>query len=82
MDQILNVITAVKDQVWGLPLIILLVGTGILVTIRNHLVQIRGFKHGLELISGKYDKPEYKGEITHFQALSAALSAGAQTSQG
>ncbi|UCD95350.1 MAG: sodium:alanine symporter family protein [Candidatus Zixiibacteriota bacterium] len=75
MDQILNVITAIKDQVWGLPLIILLVGTGILVTIRNRLVQIRGFKHGLELISGKYDKPEYKGEITHFQALSAALSA-------
>jgi AGCS family alanine or glycine:cation symporter len=75
MDQLLNVINAVKGQIWGLPLIILLVGTGILVTVRNRLVQIRGFKHGLELISGRYDKPEYKGEITHFQALSAALSA-------
>lgn len=75
MDQILNIINAVRDQIWGLPLIILLVLTGIIVTIRNHLVQIRGFKHSFELISGRYDKPQFQGEITHFQALSAALSA-------
>lgn len=75
MDQVLNIINAIKGHVWGLPLIVLLVGTGIFVTLRNRLVQIRGFKHSFELISGKYDKPHHKGEITHFQALSAALSA-------
>jgi AGCS family alanine or glycine:cation symporter len=75
MDQILNVINAVRDQIWGLPLIVLLVGTGVFLTLRNRLVQLRGFKHSLELISGKFDKPEFEGEITHFQALSAALSA-------
>jgi AGCS family alanine or glycine:cation symporter len=75
MDQALIVINTVRDYIWGLPLIILLVGTGVFVTIRNRLVQVKGFKHGLELISGKYDRPDHKGEITHFQALSAALSA-------
>lgn len=75
MDQIQNILSTISDSVWGLPLILILVGTGIFVTVRNRLVQIRGFKHGLELISGKYDKPEYKGEISHFQALAAALSA-------
>ena len=75
MDQLLNIIGTISGYVWGLPLIILLVGTGIFVTIRNRMVQIRGFRHSFELISGKYDRPEFKGEITHFQALSAALSA-------
>jgi alanine or glycine:cation symporter, AGCS family len=75
VEQILNIIGTIDSAVWGVPLLVLLVGTGIFVTIRNKLVQIRGLKHSVELISGKYDKPEYKGEITHFQALSAALSA-------
>lgn len=75
MEQILNIIKTVDGAVWGVPLMALLVGTGIFVTIRNKLVQIRGVKHSFELVSGKYDKPEHKGEITHFQALSAALSA-------
>lgn len=75
MEQLLNILDKIDNAVWGLPLIMILVGTGVLLTIRNYLVQIRGFKHGIELISGKYDKPHYKGEISHFQALSAALSA-------
>jgi len=75
VEQIINIIDTIDSAVWGLPLMALLVGTGIFVTIRNKLVQIRGFKHSFELISGKYDKPEFEGEITHFQALSAALSA-------
>jgi len=75
MSQLLNIIDTIDGYVWGLPLIILLVGTGIFVTIRNRFVQIRGFRHSLQLISGKFDKPHHKGEITHFQALSAALSA-------
>ncbi|MFH2036899.1 MAG: sodium:alanine symporter family protein [Candidatus Zixiibacteriota bacterium] len=75
MEQVLNIVGTIGGYIWGVPLILLLVGTGIFVTIRNKFVQFRGFKHSLELISGKYDKPEHKGEITHFQALSAALSA-------
>lgn len=61
--------------VWGVPLVVLLVGSGILFTIYFGFPQLRFFKHALEIISGKYDDPKDAGEISHFQALCAALSA-------
>ncbi len=61
--------------VWGLPLVILLVISGIIFTIYFGFPQLRLFGHALGIVSGKYDKPEDKGEISHFQALCAALSA-------
>ncbi len=61
--------------VWGIPSIILLVGTGLYLTIRLGFIQIRGFKHSFQLISGKYERAGDPGEVTHFQALSTALSA-------
>ncbi len=56
-------------------MIILLVGTGIYLTFRMGLVQLRMFRHGLAVITGRYDDPDDEGDINHFQALSAALSA-------
>lgn len=44
-------------------------------TIRMKFINIRGFKHAIELIRGQYDKPNDKGEVSHFQALATALSA-------
>lgn len=61
--------------VWGLPLVILLVSSGIFFTIYFGIPQVRLFSHALAIVAGKYDKPEDKGEISHFQALCAALSA-------
>jgi alanine or glycine:cation symporter, AGCS family len=61
--------------VWGIPLVVLLVGSGVLFTIYFGFPQVRFFKHAIEVISGKYDDPNDKGEISHFQALCAALSA-------
>jgi len=66
---------SISSFVWGPVTIILLVGTGILVTAVAAFVQIRKFGYAWKLISGKYDDPRDEGEITHFQALSAALSA-------
>ncbi len=61
--------------VWGPIMIALLVGTGIYLTIRTGFVQIAGFKHAIELLTGKYDEPHDDGDISHFQALSSALAA-------
>ena len=44
-------------------------------TIKMKFVNIRGFKHAIELIKGKFDSPDDKGEVSHFQALATALSA-------
>ncbi|GAB4388634.1 MAG: sodium:alanine symporter family protein [Thermodesulfovibrionales bacterium] len=65
----------IAGYVWGVPSIVLLVGTGLYLTLRLRFVQIRGFRHSLALISGRYDRAGDPGEVTHFQALSAALSA-------
>ena len=75
LDQLNKITGDIATFLWGMPLAIILLGAGLILTVVLKFVQIRGFKHGLELISGKYDKPEHEGAITHFQALSAALSA-------
>ena len=61
--------------VWGIPLVVLLVGSGLFFSIYFGFPQLRFFKHAIEIISGKYDDPKDAGEISHFQALCAALSA-------
>ncbi len=61
--------------VWGIPLVVLLVGSGLFFTFYFGFPQLKFFKHAWDVAFGKYDKPEDKGEISHFQALCAALSA-------
>ena len=56
-------------------MVILLIGTGILLTIRTGFVQIRHLKHGFEVATGRYDDDDEPGDVTHFQALTTALSA-------
>jgi AGCS family alanine or glycine:cation symporter len=44
-------------------------------TLRFHFVSLRGFGHAIDCVRGRYTRPDEAGEISHFQALSAALSA-------
>ncbi|MBD65996.1 MAG: sodium:alanine symporter family protein [Halobacteriovoraceae bacterium] len=62
-------------MVWGLPLIVLLVGAGLLFTLYFGFPQLSLFKHAIDIVRGKYDDPNNPGEISHFQALTTALSA-------
>ena len=60
----------------GFPLIVLVLLTGGLVfTFYFKFINIRGFNHSIDIIKGKYDNPEDTGQISHFQALTSALSA-------
>ena len=43
-------------------------------TIYMGFINITGFKHALDVVRGKYDDPDDEGEVSHFQALTAALS--------
>ncbi len=43
-------------------------------TLRMGFINIRGFKHSLELARGKFDDPDAPGQVTHFQALATAVS--------
>lgn len=58
------------------PIVVLwLILAGIFFTFRMKFVNVRAFRHSIRLIRGKFDKPGSKGEVSHFQALSTALSA-------
>jgi AGCS family alanine or glycine:cation symporter len=60
----------------GVPLIVLVLVTGAaFFTIYMRFINIRAFRHAIAVIRGHYDRPEDKGQITHAQALTAALSA-------
>ncbi|MFP5385982.1 MAG: alanine/glycine:cation symporter family protein [Bacteriovoracia bacterium] len=61
--------------VWGLPLVFALCFSGLFFTVYFGFPQLRFFKHALQVVSGKFDDESKKGEISHFQALCAALSA-------
>ena len=55
-------------------LVVMVIG-GLFFTFRYGLVNIKLFKHAIDVIRGKYDDPDDEGEISHFQALTSALSA-------
>lgn len=74
-EAISQFLSTTVDILWGIPLVVLLVGSGIIFTFLLKGIQFRGFLHSIKCISGKYDNPNEPGEITHFQALCTALSA-------
>ncbi len=63
------------DNLLAYPLLIALVGAGLFLTFRLGFVQFRQFGHGIKVATGKYDDPNDAGDVSHFQALTTALSA-------
>lgn len=59
----------------GIPFIVIWLVLGALFfTIRMGFINIKGFRHSLDLAKGKYDDPDAPGQVTHFQALATAVS--------
>ena len=59
----------------SMPLIVLwLIGAAIFFTGYFKFLNLRGFKHAFQLLRGDYSRPDNEGELTHFQALSTAVS--------
>jgi len=56
-------------------MVILLLGTGFYLTVRTGFVQFTRLGHGFGVTTGKYDDPDDPGDVSHFQALTTALSA-------
>ncbi|MEM9529007.1 MAG: alanine/glycine:cation symporter family protein [Bacteroidota bacterium] len=59
----------------GVPFVLpwLIIGA-IVFTIYMGFINIRGFRHAIDVVRGKFDDPNDAGEVSHFQALTAALS--------
>ena len=70
--QLLNLLDSLLGSAQYFPF--LLLGTGIFFTFYLKFPQIRFFRHAWRIVRGKYDKPDAKGDATHYQALATAIS--------
>ncbi|NLV85637.1 MAG: sodium:alanine symporter family protein [Clostridiales bacterium] len=80
VDNLLNFITDVNSRinslVWGFPMLALLIGAGIYISIGTNFLQFRKFGYVLKCTMGQIFKKDgaKKGEITPFQSLTTALA--------
>jgi AGCS family alanine or glycine:cation symporter len=64
------------DDQLTLPLVVVwLVSGSLFLTVKMGFINLRGFRHAVDVTRGKFSNPEDAGEVSHFQALAAALSA-------
>ncbi|MGF1682947.1 alanine/glycine:cation symporter family protein [Photobacterium minamisatsumaniensis] len=78
MDSIANFISAINGFVWGVPMLVLILGVGIYLTLGLKLMPIVKIGSGFKLLwSGRIPEKEekVKGEISPFNALMTSLSA-------
>lgn len=69
-----SVFTAFSNFVWGYLVLWLLLGAGFWLLFYSRGLAYRHFDHSIQLLTGRWDSEHDPGDITHFQALSAALS--------
>lgn len=75
MQQINEFLLSIDRYIGSSPgFVFLLLGTGVFFTLYLKFPQIRYFGHAVRVVQGKYDRTGAKGDTTHFQALSTALS--------
>ncbi len=69
-----TITAAFADFIWGTPLLLLLVGGGLYFALYSRFLPYRHLVHAVGILLGRYDTPREPGELTHAQALAAALS--------
>lgn len=74
MEQLQQLSATFANAVWSTPLVLLLLGGGLFFAVYSRLMPYRHFGHGLGIMLGRHDTPDEPGELSHAQALAAALS--------
>ena len=75
MEIINNFFAELSNFLWGnFGVANLVIGGGVFFLIYSRLTPFRYIKHAFEILLGKHDDPDDEGQISHFQALSTALS--------
>ena len=70
-----EILTKISDFVWGPPVLILIVGTGLFLSIRLGFMQFSNLPYALKLAFSKNQDKKSEGDISHFQSLMTALAA-------
>lgn len=71
MEAFTNIVTKIDDMIWGVPMIVLLLGTHLFLTFRTGGIQRKIFT-GIRLSVTK--DPDSPGDVSQFQALTTALA--------
>ena len=74
MQSLNSILEKFSSLAWGLPLLVILIGGGLYLLIRSKFLPFRYLGHAIGVLRGKYDDPNDDGQISHFQALTTALS--------
>lgn len=74
LENLNTIIKLYNDYVGGYLILALLLPTGIYFTIKYRFLQVTGLRHAMQLVSGKFSKKSDKGDVSHFKALTTALS--------
>jgi AGCS family alanine or glycine:cation symporter len=80
MEFIRHFAAELSGAVWGWPsafpvMVAALLLAGLFTTVSLRFLQLRHLKHSFDVLRGKYDDPSHDGDLSHFQALTTALSA-------
>lgn len=73
MDALNDILNKVDGYVWGIPLIVLILAVGLILSIRTGFVQVRHLPKALKYML--QDEEDGEGDVTSFGALCTALSA-------
>jgi len=70
-----DLIVNFSNWIWDTPMLVLLMGGGLILLIYSRFLPFRHLGHAMKVVRGKYDDSNIPGQITSFQALSAAIAA-------
>ena len=70
-----KIISEISSFVWGYPLLFILIGGGLYLLFVSKFLPFKYFFHAIDIVRGKFNDKKSDGEISHFQALTTALSA-------
>ena len=60
--------------IWGIPLLIIVMGGGLFFMVYSRFSPFKYLKHAINILRGKYDEGEEEGQISHYEALSTAIA--------
>ncbi|WP_238354366.1 alanine/glycine:cation symporter family protein [Fulvivirga marina] len=75
MKYLESIIVNFANWIWGMPLLVLLMGGGLFFLVYSRFIPFKYFGHAINVLRGKYDDPDDPGQINHYEALSTALAA-------
>ncbi len=75
LDALDNAIVWYNDYIGGYAVLLFLIPTGLYFIFKLRFLNVWALPHAIRIVAGKYDKKGDEGDVTHFKALTTALSA-------